>query len=145
MASIFPTTTTKRIAKTATGSNELIIVGETIAVAAASLVAGTALGFGINLPKGAEIVFTVLDATDMDTNGTPLVTLGIGDAGSNVRFMAANTIAQTGAAPVGPQIAKAGIAYKMTAETLVQVYCVASAATAAAGTIKWAIAYGSQG
>lgn len=137
MAQTFPSRTQPATAKTSVSSNQPVFYGETIAVAAASLTANTALGQGILVPKGAEVLFTMLDATDMDTNGSPLLTLGIGDAGSNVRFMAANAIGQTGAVPVGPQIAKAGFGYKFTAETLVQVYAVAAAATAAAGTIKW--------
>lgn len=141
MATVFPTPTVKRLPKMSVDSNQPVTVGETIAVTAAALTIGAALGFGVVIPANCEVLFTLLDATDMDTGGSPLLTLGIGDASSNVRFMAANAIGQTGAVPVGPQIAKAGFGFKPTVDTLVQVYCVAIPATAAAGTIKWAITY----
>lgn len=147
MARFMPASTAgtpvNRTAKTSTDSNQLTAVGETISVSAAQLTLGAAFG-NIRVPAGAEIAFVQLDATDMDTNGTPLITLSIGDAAGATRLLAANTIAQTGAAPVGPTIAKGGLGYRYTTETLVQVYVAAIPATAAAGTISYAVHYVSQ-
>lgn len=132
-----------RTSKTSTDSNQLTSVGEQITVTAAQLTLGAVFG-NIRVPKGAEIAFVQLDATDLDTNGTPLITLEIGDTGDTDRLLVANTIAQTGAAPVGPSIAKTGFGYRYPDETLVQVRVAAAPATAAGGTIKYALHYISQ-
>lgn len=135
-------TAVARTAKTSTDSNQLTSVGESIAVTAAQLTLGAAFG-NIRVPKGAEFAFVQLDATDLDSSTG--ITLSIGDAADNDRLMLANSIAQTGAVPVGPSIAKTGFGYKCTEETLVQVYvAVAPTGTPAAGTIKYAVHYVSQ-
>lgn len=146
MAKAFPTIASGAAApaaKTSTSSNQVVFAGETITVTAAQLTLNALLG-NVRVPKGAEILAVSLDATDIDTNGTPLVTLAIGDAGDNDRLLTANTIGQTGAAPVGPTIAKTGFGYQYTDETLVQVLVAAAPATAAAGTIKYGVWYISQ-
>lgn len=146
MAKAFPTIAAgqpRPPAKTSTDSNQLTFAGEVITVATTQLTLGTLLG-NIVVPKGAEIAFVQLDATDLDTNGTPTLTLEIGDAGDTDRLLAANAIGQTGAAVVGPTIAKTGFGYRYAEETLVSVRVAVAAATAAAGTIKYSIAYVSQ-
>lgn len=147
MAQMIPTTAAgtplNRTAKTSTDSNQLTSVGEFITVTAAQLTLGAAFG-NVRVPLGAEIAYVQLYATDLDTNGVPLVTLSIGDAASNARLMAANTIAQTGAAPVGPSITAGGFGYKYLTETLVQIYVAAIPATAAAGTVGYIVHYVSQ-
>lgn len=130
-----------RTPKTSTDSNQLTSIAETITVAAGNLTLGAALG-NIRVPAGAEIAFVQLDATDLDTGTT--ITLSIGDSASNARLLAANTIAQTGAAPVGPTIAKGALGYRYTAETLLQVYVAAAPTGAQAGTITYAVHYVSQ-
>lgn len=134
---------TYRSAKTSTDSNQLTSVGETITVSAAQLTLGAVFG-NIRVPRGAEMAFVQLDATDLDTNGSPTLTLEIGDAGDTDRLLAANTIGQTGAVPVGPTIAKTGFGYKYTDETLVTVRVAVAPATGAAGTIKYIVHYVSQ-
>ena len=147
MAKFFETTTAgvalARTARTSTDSNLLVSVGETINVTAIQLTLGALFG-NIRVPKGAEIAFVQLDATDLDTNGTPLITLEVGDAVNTARLLTANAVAQTGAAPVGPTIAKTGFGYRYTDETLVQVRVAAIPGTAAAGSVKYAIHYISQ-
>lgn len=147
MAQFMPTTTAgiavNRTARTSTDSNQLTSVAESITVAANQLTLGALFG-NIRLPRGAEVCFVQIDATDLDTNGSPTITLEIGDAGDTDRLLIANAIAQTGAVPVGPSIAKTGFGYKYTDETLVQVRVAVAAATGAAGTIKYAIHYVSQ-
>jgi hypothetical protein len=130
-------------AKTSNASNHVVFAGETITVAAADLTLNALLGH-ILVPKDAEILYVMLDATDLDTGGSPAITLSIGDADDDDRLLAANTIAQTGAAVVGPTIAKTGFGYRYAAETLISVKVKAAPATAAAGTIKYGVAYVSQ-
>ena len=143
MAQAFPVVAAgspRRPAKTSTDSNQVTFAGETINVVAAQLTLGALLG-NILVPKGAEILFVQLDATDLDTGGSPAITLEIGDAGDTDRLLAANSIGQTGAAPVGPTIAKTGFGYKYTDETLVSVRVAVAPATAAAtGVIKYGVA-----
>lgn len=146
MAKAFPTYTpgVTRPAANSTASNHPVFAGEVINVVAADLTLGKLLG-SIRVPKGAEILSVQLDATDLDTNGAPAITLEIGDAGDTDRLLAANSIGQTGAAPVGPTIAKTGFGYRYTDETLIQVRVAAAAATAAAtGVIKYGVTYVSQ-
>jgi hypothetical protein len=130
-------------AKTSTASNAVVFAGETITVTAAQLTLNALFGH-IVVPKGAEILAVQLYATDLDTNGTPLVTLSIGDVDDDDRLMTANTAGQTGAVPVGPSIAIAGFGYQYEEETLVSVKVKAIPATAAAGTIKYGVWYVSQ-
>lgn len=131
-------------AKTSTASNAVVFAGESIDVVAADLALNAVLGH-VRVPKGAEVLYVMLDATDLDTNGAPTITLSIGDAEDDDRLLAANNAGQTGAAPVGPTIAKTGFGHRYEEETLVQVKVKAAAATAAAtGTIKYGVAYVSQ-
>lgn len=133
-------TAVARTAKTSTDSSQLIVEGEEISVLAAQLTLAALFG-NIRIPKGAQVLWVMLDATDLDTNGSPTITMEIGDAGDTDRLLAANTIGQSGAAVVGPTIAKTGFGYQYTEETLIQVRLGAAAATGAAGTIKYAVAY----
>lgn len=141
MSATFPNLSgqVRKPGKSSVSSGQLVVVGETITVASAALTLNAALGVGVTIPKNAEILWTTFDATDMDTGSS--LTLSLGDAASNVRLMAANAIGQTGAAPVGPQIAKAGFGYQPTADTVFQPYVAVAPAGAAAGTVKYCIAF----
>jgi len=86
------------------------------------------------IPKGFTVVGAILEATDIDAHGTPTVTLALGDAGDDDRFITGATIGQAGG--VGSTIAASGCFYTFTADTDVQVKVTAAAATAAAGTIR---------
>jgi hypothetical protein len=93
------------------------------------------------VPKGFTVTGFRCDATDMDSNGTPTVTLSIGDGTSGVRFLNASTIAQAGGtvsgniATTGATISP-GMFYKFPADTDILATFTAGAATAAAGTIN---------
>lgn len=145
MAKMLPTYNandlSRRAAKTSTDSNQLVVVGETIALTAAQAGATGLIGKGVTIPKNAEIAWVMLDATDMDTNGAPTITISLGDAAANARLLAANAIAQSGAATVGPTIAKTGFGYAPGVETVMGAYIAVAAATGAPGTVKYAIAY----
>ncbi|MBJ7410128.1 MAG: hypothetical protein JHD15_07140 [Phenylobacterium sp.] len=130
-------------AKTSTDSNQLTVVGEAITVTAAQLTLNALFG-NVRVPKGAEIAWVMLDVDDLDTNGSPTITLSIGDTGDDDRLLTANTAGQTGAVPVGPTVAKAGFGYRYTDETLISVKVKAAPATAAGGVIRYLVAFVSQ-
>lgn len=115
-----------------TGAGVVYCEFVTLSVAAADLtLAATHAMFP--LPSGAKILGAGMLATDLDTNGTPLITLQLGDAGDVDRLIAASTIAQTGTAT--QTLAATGIGYTYTADTMINVTVSAAAATGAAGTI----------
>lgn len=95
------------------------------------------------LPAGARVHLAVLEATDMDTNVTPTLTLNIGDSGDAGRLFAASTVAQTGA--VSSAIAAAGADATYTSETLITGTAQANAATGAAGTVYLTVFYTVEG
>jgi len=96
------------------------------------------LQFGY-MPKGARVVGGYLTATDMDTNGSPTITLNIGDAGSAARLFSASTVAQ--ASTLSLEQTVGGLDYQYTAKTLITGTAQANAATAAAGTVTLCLLY----
>lgn len=50
------------------------------------------------IPKGATIIDVMVASTDLDTNGTPTITLDVGYSGDQDYFIAASTVAQAGGA-----------------------------------------------
>ena len=91
------------------------------------------------LPAGARVLGGYLTASDMDTNGSPTLTLNIGDTGSANRFFAASNVAQAGTAAL--QQAASGLDYRVSARTLVTGAAQANAATGAAGTVTLVLLY----
>ena len=83
------------------------------------------------LPANARVVFAVLESTDMDTNGSPTLTLNVGDSGSASRLFSASTVGQAGT--LSTAIA--------TAKTLITGTAQANAATGAAGTVSLTVFY----
>jgi hypothetical protein len=128
----------RRSGKTSTSSNQLVFEGETIAVTTAQLALNTLLG-SIRIPKGAEIVSIILAADAMDSNGSPTLTMSIGDAASDSRLLAANSTPRAGGVVNTP--ARGAVGYQYTADTLVQVKVKAAAATAVAGTLQYGVFY----
>jgi hypothetical protein len=92
-----------------------------------------------DLPVNARIVLAVLESDDLDTNGSPTITLNIGDSGSATRLFSASTVAQAGTASTA--LAAGAVGYKTTAKTRIVGVPQANAATGAAGTIRLAVAY----
>ncbi len=87
------------------------------------------------LPQGATIIGGLIKSTDLDSNGTPTITLNVGVAGDTGKFFSASTVGQTGSASA--TLAAAGAFYTTTArKTLVSVVPGAGAATGVAGTIQ---------
>jgi hypothetical protein len=91
------------------------------------------------LPANARIVGATLEATDMDTNVSPTLTLNIGDSGSATRLFSASTVGQAGTAAAATAVA--GLHYKTTAKTLITGVAQANAATGAAGSVYLSVLY----
>lgn len=90
------------------------------------------INFGY-LPAGARVVLAVLESTDMDTGGSPSLTINVGDSGDADRLFAASTVGQAGT--LSTAIAVTGAGYSYTSETLITGVANANAATGAAGTL----------
>lgn len=91
------------------------------------------------MPPNARVVGGYLLSSDMDTNGSPTITLNIGDAGSAARLFSASTVAQAGT--TSQTFANGGLGYQYTAKTLVTGTAQANAATGAAGTVELVLLY----
>lgn len=94
----------------------------------------------VGVPLGARVTDVVLGSDDLDTNGTPTITLDVGDGGDVDRYLAASTIAQTGAAPTGA-ILKTGFGYVYTAADTIDIMVKAAPATGVVGTVRLAVTY----
>lgn len=106
--------------------------GRTVALAAADLVTGNTVG-AFMVPKGFVATSIIAVASDMDSNGSPALTLSVGDSGSGTRFLNASTIGQTGATT--STIASTGLLYEFTADTEILVTTTLQPGTAVAGTL----------
>jgi hypothetical protein len=119
------------------GGNVKVSYGE---VAASGTITTADSAAVLNLPVGAIVLGATLESDDLDTSGSPTITLNVGDAGSANRYFAAATVAQTGAAAAAT--AATGILYTVeAANTAVRIAVAANAATSAAGVIRCAITY----
>lgn len=87
--------------------------------------------------KGFCVTGVLLSADDLDSNGTPLVSLTLGDLADDDRFVAATTIGRTGG--VTNTLASTGLGYVFTADTDVYLKVTAAAATAQAGNVRAAL------
>jgi hypothetical protein len=94
----------------------------------------------IKVPAGARILGWALGADDIDTNGSPAVTLSLGDGASTARYVSASTIGQTGAAPVDALL-KTGYGFVYTTDDTIDILVAAAPATFAAGTIRCSVTY----
>lgn len=115
------------------------------AVTVYSELAITAAGAGdiykmIPIPSGARVVDWGLGADDIDSNGSPAVTLSLGDSGSSTRYVSGSTIGQTGAAPVDAKL-KTGYGYQYTADDDIRITVGVAAATFAAGSVRCHVTY----
>lgn len=95
------------------------------------------------LPAGARVHLAVLESTDMDTNGTPTLTLNVGDSGDADRLFAASTVGQAGA--LSTALATTGGDYLYADKTLITGTAAANAATGAAGTVILTVFYTVEG
>lgn len=107
-----------------------------IAVPATNLAANDLIKV-FRAPKGFIVTGAYLYATDLDTNGTPTLTLALGDLADDDRFVAASTIGQAGGTTI--TLASAGAGYVFAEDTDVYIKAKAASATAAAGTVRCAL------
>jgi hypothetical protein len=113
-----------------------------VAYASVSCTAAPATTDTINffyLPPNARVIGGALKASDMDTNGSPTLTIDVGDSGDGNRYFAASTAGQGGT--VDRSLAATGQDYKTTAKTLVTGTAANNAATGAAGTVELTLLY----
>jgi len=94
---------------------------------------GDVLNFGM-VPKGFRLLYASIKTTDLDTNGTPTVTINIGDSGSATRIFTGSTIGQAGGVTNASNTA--GNGYLYTSDTLIVGAFGAGPATGAVGTIE---------
>ena len=93
-----------------------------------------------NLPLGAIVLGATIEADDLDTNGTPTITLNVGDSGSATRYFSGSTVAQAGTVAVSA--ATTGIFSTVaTGQTAVLVAVAANSATSAAGNVRLVVTY----
>lgn len=85
------------------------------------------------VPKGFVVTGIIAVATDLDSNGSPTLTLSVGDAASGTRYLSASTIGQAGTST--QTLASTGLLFENTADTEIIITATAGAATAVAGTI----------
>jgi len=145
MASLNSTTYTNQAAGKATipgpavGGN--LMVSQQVTIAVPSSGSGTALNDTLGLfyvPKGATLKDFRLDSDDLDSNGSPAITLDVGDSGSATRLMSASTIAQAGGRAYALTTA---YGYQFPADTAIFATVHAAAATKQAGNLVATIEY----
>lgn len=105
----------------------------------------------VQVPNGYTIVDMILDTDQLDSNGTPTLTLEVGDAGAAGRFYTGATIARTGgiAIPTIPQTI--GYTYAVgsgntgqfsggnAGSNIIQAQVTAAAATYKAGNVRLSV------
>jgi hypothetical protein len=91
---------------------------------------GDTYTFG-TVPKGFRVFGGCLEATDIDTNASPTVTINVGDSGSGTRLFAASTAGQAGTADRA--LAVAGQHYLFTDDTVITGSIPTGPATGAVG------------
>lgn len=137
----------KRVRNTVNGdcAGDVVVNRFFVDLAAADLVANNVIDLGV-LPAGHTVVDAVLIPDDLDTNGTPTITLDVGlmsgtpGDGVSVRtvgaeLFSASTAAQTGA--VANMALKTGFTIQSSAaDRSIGVKVVAGAATGAAGRLR---------
>jgi hypothetical protein len=92
--------------------------------------------FGV-VPKGFRVLGATIESTDIDTNGSPTVTINVGDSGSATRYFSGATVGQAGTASVASAVA--GLHYLNTDDTLITGVIAAGPATGATGSVYLSI------
>lgn len=107
-------------------------IGRVVNLATADLVTGNTIG-AFKVPAGFTVTGIIAVASDVDTGGSPAVTLSVGDAGSGTRYLSAATIGQGGTTT--QTLATTGLLFTNTVDTEILVTVTLQPATAAAGTL----------
>jgi hypothetical protein len=106
------------------------LLGGNVPILAADLVAANQVA-GLIVPAGFMLNSLMGSVPKLDTNVTMTLTISIGDAANNARFVSASTVGQAG----GAMPASLVQFYVFPADTEMLITFPAGAATAAAGTI----------
>ena len=114
-------------------ANTLVCVAGSVAVGTAGLALNAVTPL-VRVPKGFTLIHATIETTDLDTNGTPLLVLAVGDVALNNRILTGLTIGQTGG--ISSVIAATGHQFRYTDETTINLTATTAAATAAAGTVQ---------
>lgn len=114
------------------GARLVAIDSQTITVSSA--ITSADAGTCFTPPKGFCALMTFIEASDMDTNGSPTLTIDVGTADDADRFVAASTVAQAGTGTSA--VLTAGLAYVFDGATAVLWARQAGPATGAAGTLR---------
>ena len=95
------------------------------------------------IPRNSIIVGATVASSQIDSNGTPTVTLNVGDAGSAGRlFSALNTVGRTAPGSMSSVMAYGGYGYQYTADTVITGSVAANPATGVAGaTVQLTVFY----
>lgn len=96
----------------------------------------------VKIPAGATIDEIILEATDLDTGGTPAIILDVGDGDDADRFIDGSVVGKTG----GVDRLGANLGYKYTETDTIDVKVATGPATGAAtGTITLCVQYHMEG
>ena len=93
----------------------------------------------VRLPAGSVVVDVTLRSSDMDTNGTPLMTMSVGYGGDDDYMIAASTVGRTGG--VARADAVTFVPLTLAAEDTIDLKWSAAAATFAAGSVTLSVYY----
>jgi hypothetical protein len=91
------------------------------------------------LPVGAVVVDVLLQTTDLDTNGTPLISLDVGYGGDVDYFIALSQIGRT--AGVARAAAVTAAPLTLAANDTIDILVSAAPATGVAGTLNLVVYY----
>lgn len=116
------------------GENEMFA-----SVSISSAAASNDIAQFFTVPANATITGIFLSCTDIDTNGTPTVSIDVGDAGSTNRLIASSNIGQAGGSTISLDPTN-GHGYTYTTDTLIYA-TIKTVATGATGTIKLSLRY----
>lgn len=105
----------------------------------------------VPIPIGAKIQGLTLSVTDLDSDGSPAITLSVGDGSSTARFVSASTIGQTGGnitnnscitLTASSGVIATGLGYTYTADDTIDVLVAAGPATGAtSGVVQLTVTY----
>jgi hypothetical protein len=114
-------------------SRSMKVIGGTVALTATDVgtINNTVQLFSV--PKGFVLTGMHLEVADLDSNGSPTLTLSLGDATLTTRLGSALTTAQAGG--LVNVLPAAALGFKYAADTDIQLLVAAAAATGAAGNL----------
>jgi hypothetical protein len=96
-----------------------------------------------DLPANARIHYALLQASDMDTNGTPLLALNVGYSGSASALFSASTVGQAGTLAAETSVTAQDLL--LASKTRITGTASTNAATGAAGTVTLTVLYSVEG